>query len=600
MTTKEERIQDRIFSIAKPRTLTEWVSFFDIYFHKPNRGEWSKGYRRLGDFTDRLSELGGYVTSSKHQYSEPFRKYYSKYFAWFCGLVSQARLDLEPAVWTKFPAKCPYCNLSPCAYVYNPGLRVHRSSDPFEVKRTAEIALKEKPDLAARSLSSWFSHFINIYPTNLHRSLGDIAERFHEEQSELIKAVREAQGLRDVKDGSLKDSPARTVILEELSDLLSWYLTLGAKVLIERRGAYIRYEEFISKQEDGRIAVDFDEFIYGSYVGGCGDCGKKPCACTAFVAADRSDLKEDPVMVIPNRVSDTDEIVNWLKSTEELDLKSVSVVGQFVAGTGPERDRLKTALDDLRTRIGTLSNPYSVLLCGSPGSGKSFLVKQFVDDLKLKSENIVRKNFSSATNASEELSDAFVKISGAEAPRVAFLDEIDTVIDGENTYRFLLAAMKGEEVPFTRTHSQKLPPVLMFFAASKAPTEADFRNYIEAGSVQKGSDFLRRFEEAGTVIELPAMLTPQDKVMQVLATAFAENADLEEVEARVLLYFATQNWQDTGALKGSVKKAMEAVRGRILKISAIAEHPGFVEYLRSGISDPLGSRHIRVRPTDKR
>jgi hypothetical protein len=582
--------------LTKPTTLTEWVAFFDAFFERPNRGEWTKGYRGLGDFTDRLSELGGYITSSKHQSSERFRKYYAKYFAWYCGLVAQARLDVETAVWTKFPGKCPYCNLELCAFVYNPGLRVHRISDRFEVKRDAETALRGDPSLAARSLSGWFSHFISIYPINLHRSLGDIAERFHEEQSELIKAVREAHGLRQERDGSLKDSPARTVILEELSDLLSWYLTLGAKVLIEQRGQPTGYQEFISREQNGRIAVDFDELIFSFYRQGCTDCGQKPCECSRYVSADRSDLKEELVMVLPNQVTGTDEIVNWLRSTEELDLTTVRVVGRFVAGTAEARDHMKRIVDDLRTRVNALSKPYCVLVCGASGAGKSFFVDEFVTDLGLDKRNYLTKNFSAATDLATELSDLFLKITVAPSPRVAFVDEVDTVIKGESSYRFLLTAMKGEKVPFTATHQQALPGVLMFFAASAAPNLPEFRRHLEVQKVLKAEDFLRRFEEAGVVIEFPSKLTPQDKVMQVLANAFAVKSDLEEVEARVLLYFATLEWPNTGALKGSVHKAMERVTGRIFTLGAIGDHPNFVEFMKSGISDTLGARLIRVWP----
>jgi hypothetical protein len=154
--------------------------------------------------------------------------------------------------------------------------------------------------------------------------------------------------------------------------------------------------------------------------------------------------------------------------------------------------------------------------------------------------------------------------------------------------------MKGEEVPFTANHRQALPAVLMFFAASKAPSVDEFRKHL--ATIQKGQDFLRRFEEAGVIIELSSKLTPQDKVMQVLANAFAIKPNLEEVEARVLLYFATRDWHDTGALKGSVQKAMERVSGRILTLSAIGDHPQFVEFLKSGMSDTLGARLIRVWP----
>lgn len=576
---------------TKPATLGDWVEFFDEYFHYPNRRQWKEGFRPLAHFTDRLAELGGYITSSKHQSGDKFRKYYAKYFAWYCSLVAQACLDIETAIWTKFPRRCPYCGLEVCAFLYNPGMRHHRTADRWELRRIAAEQLKADPALASRSLSQWFAHFISIYPINLHRSFGDITERFHEEQSELIKVVREANAFRQGSDGALADSPARIKVLEELSDLISWFLTLGASVLTNRRDPLGAYPEFLSRDPSGRLQVDFDEFIFGVYREGCPDCGRKPCGCDANVATDRSDLKEEPAIILHDN---THALTEWLRSTRELDLSAVRVIGRFVAGTAEQRGELKRVVEDLRTRITTLKKPFCVLLCGGPGVGKTFFVRELVADFGISEKNYLKRDLSQGTDVVSELSDLFLKVLGAGTPRVAFIDEVDTAIGGENAYRFLLAAMKGDDVRITATHSQPLPGVLMFFAASKGVNVSQFRAYL--GNTQKGADFLRRFEESGEIIELSAALTPQDKVMQAIATAFSVEPNLEEVEARVLQYFGARDWSDAGALKGAVCKAMERANGRILTVGAIADFSDFTAVAVSGSQLDLGRQLIRVRP----
>ena len=123
-----------------PATLDAWLRWFGSFFEMPNRLRAGKrGYCDLRDFGDRLAELGGYITSSKHQRSPILWRYYAKYFAWYCGLATSGGLDLETYIWKRFPGLCPYCGERPCIYLYNPGLRVHRAAN--------EAALKASPTL---------------------------------------------------------------------------------------------------------------------------------------------------------------------------------------------------------------------------------------------------------------------------------------------------------------------------------------------------------------------------------------------------------------------------------------------------------------------
>lgn len=576
-----------------PSTLTEWVQFFDTFFAKPNRHSHKDGIRPLRDFTDRLAELGGYITSSKHQSGASWERYYSKYFAWCCGLIAQANLNIEEFIWTRFPEKCPYCGQATCAYVYHPSLRVHSTADVKELNREAKAMLAKNPSVAKKTLTQWFDHFIHIYPINLHRSMGEITERFHEEQSELIRNVRAAESIR-TRDGSIKDKELEGKVLEELSDVISWFLTLGAKVFLTLKPQ----EMIVDLHEDSnRLKINFDSLFFMFYSEVCANCGHKPCQCSPKLNVDRSDLDADEPLISVTVQTKSSQVVDWIAQNEVFDFSSYKVIGDFLVGDTEARTQLRQYVETIRKASTSLKKPYPILICAKPGSGKTFFVNQLVKEAGLNPEtDLIKGNLSNSVDIPTTLRQHFKLITTNNKIKYAFLDEIDTIVNEDHAYRHLLEAMQGNKVDIGNGVNPAIPGLVWFFAASKAEDELSFTEYLR--SITKGPDFMRRFKETGLIVRIPGLINFKEAIVQVFANTVAVKPNLTHINSFVLYYFASKSWADAGELKGTVHRcASFDMVASVLNIRDIAGEADYTDFLiRNQVPyKTLSLREIRIK-----
>jgi hypothetical protein len=553
----------------RPRSLTEWIHYFNTYFQKPNtQGE---NPRPLRDFTERLAELGGYLTSTKHQPTAAFVKYYAKFFAWYCGLVASARLPIEDEIWLRFPGCCPYCGKKPCMFLYNPALRIHRTANRENIRAMArQTALANGwPRL---SLSQWFSHFMDIYPPNIHYSTVEISERLHEELSELIRHVRESELTRD-PTGAITDSANRNAVVSELADLLSWYLTLGAKVLLTRR------DEIVVKEDaESRLEVEFDTIIHMIYSRGCDNCGLLPCDCERWKTADRSDLSSVVTEDTP-KPNDGDLIFDFVSQLKELDLPSARVIGNFVAAPEGGFGELRRMVDRLKELLRSSEGPVPIFLCAPPGSGKTYFVDEFSSSLGVSADDVVYDNLSTATSISHLLLRHYARITATDSrPRIAFLDEVDTVVGGETAFRYLLGPISGDPVEIQQGAAARLRNILWFFAASSAGSAAELREYLS--SISKGPDFLRRIREKGLILEIPPISSVADRAYHIAVGVVRGNPRITHVNADALFCLLTVAWEDASHLAGEVLRIAKRSEGKtFLALEDLALMTGFTGFV---------------------
>ena len=88
----------------KPATLKQWQKMFKEIYGKTNSG------LRASDIWLHLMEEAGEVAKAMRK--EDFlhlQQDLPDIFAWLCSFANRTGIDLEDALWQKYPSVCPYC-----------------------------------------------------------------------------------------------------------------------------------------------------------------------------------------------------------------------------------------------------------------------------------------------------------------------------------------------------------------------------------------------------------------------------------------------------------------------------------------------------------
>jgi hypothetical protein len=266
--------------------------------------------------------------------------------------------------------------------------------------------------------------------------------------------------------------------------------------------------------------------------------------------------------------TEMDALAAWLKRLENFDLASVSVIGNFVCNDRDLRAKLKLKLDAIMRGRDRLKKPRSVMLCAEPGSGKTFLGREFAREVGC-ADGLIYGNLADAASIGQGLQRHYSDIVRSTAPlKVAFLDEVDTAVRSEQAYRFLTTALDGGEVVELKS-GDKLPlgGLIWFFAASAAASYAEWAEELRA-SKNKGADLAAsRFDYS---IDLPALSTPGEAIVQAISIAATASKAFQAVESRALLYIGWKKWESSRALRKAVTSALGRQEVSVLQLSDLA------------------------------
>jgi hypothetical protein len=193
-------------------------------------------------------------------------------------------------------------------------------------------------------------------------------------------------------------------------------------------------------------------------------------------------------------------------------IPDVDRFGELFLFTPVERDHLYTMRNLIRQYVDRPDprRPLSLAVFGPPGSGKSFAVKQILNELKLTPTNVNLTQASDASALSEVLAQAAssasppvrgggkikssVSVAGSTVP-VIFFDEFDAPRDGApyGWLAWFLAPMQDGEF----LHNGKVIPLrraVYVFAGGTADTMQQFSDFDRLPEFQraKGPDFISR------------------------------------------------------------------------------------------------------------
>lgn len=269
-------------------------------------------------------------------------------------------------------------------------------------------------------------------------------------------------------------------------------------------------------------------------------------------------------------------VIAFLQNSSIVRLRDYRIVGDFVSTSTKLRSLALGICERIAVSHG--SAPTNFLLCAEPGAGKSYFVKQLAKEVGNTTEGQFVSAKASNWRHSETGLDRYLKqilallTNGRRV--VAFLDEVDTVVEGHYLYRRLLAPMTGE--PFELNGDEvRLPALFWFYAASAACSTKDFGECVrELPPGSKGEDFLSRIREEDR-IDLPSIgQNGLERIVRSLSILSSEVPDIDEVEANVLLYIGLTPYRTsrelTQLLTGSLdvlQKGRRLLRWRDLDLS---------------------------------
>lgn len=213
-----------------PVSLKEWQEMFERIY-----GEHKKQYWTSESLLLHVVEAGAEITEFlRHQNSEGVISRLPILFKRLIAFCNMMRVDLEEAVWYKYPAICPYCfRTEKCLCITEE--RVYRERADLDSYRNMS-------HFRPSSLYEWQDMFSRIYG-NINKTVWREMIWFHfeEEVGEVSKAFR------------LKDTQA---LQNELADTFAWLMAFCTK-----------------------LSINLDDLSWQEYPGICNECKKEKCEC---------------------------------------------------------------------------------------------------------------------------------------------------------------------------------------------------------------------------------------------------------------------------------------------------------------------------------
>lgn len=217
----------------RPQNLPEWQDmFFNIY------GERNKMlYTPESCLLHVVEELRGFAQWLRKERvgDVGVKDHIAVAFGWLLGFWNYIHVDVEEALWEKYPNVCPYCFQDAKCFCISEGLKYH----PTVVKLNA---FRHDTTNMPRSLFEWQEMHARLYGNvNKITAQYQVFSHFIEEIGEMSYEYRH------------KNNQA---LREESADVMMWLFAFCT-----------------------RIDVNLDELVWHTYPAECNRCEKHVCEC---------------------------------------------------------------------------------------------------------------------------------------------------------------------------------------------------------------------------------------------------------------------------------------------------------------------------------
>lgn len=170
-------------------------------------------------------------------------------YAWLCSFATHSGIELEKAVWKKYPSVCPYCGKSKnCICI------AHMNYLPEEKREEILEAWRSKTENMPKTLEEWLDMFKKLYgDVNQVMHFSDVGFHFMEEVGEVAMAIRNG---------------TRKMLEYEVADVFVWLMAIAMR----------------------RDIKNLSDIFFERFPNSCWKCGKNPCKCSEDKTGPRSKI----------------------------------------------------------------------------------------------------------------------------------------------------------------------------------------------------------------------------------------------------------------------------------------------------------------------
>lgn len=223
--------QGEFIKMQKPQTLKEWQRVFFLIYGERN----TELYQPSDVLLHIVEEMAELAEALRKEHRAEVITNLPDVFAWLSSFCNIVAIDLEKAVWYKYPNLCPYCFQKKHCVCIAEELKYQADKGQLEKYR-------ERKEEMPLTLDAWQKMFERIYG-RVNKIKFQVQIWFHlwEEIGEVSKAFRLHQ---------------RKELEEELADCFAWLLAVSTK-----------------------LQVSLAELTWQTYPGTCRVCHKERCQC---------------------------------------------------------------------------------------------------------------------------------------------------------------------------------------------------------------------------------------------------------------------------------------------------------------------------------
>jgi len=222
---------------GRPRTVSEFQRMFNLIYFKAN-----EKYDD-GDLVRRLvEECSRMIEAARKDCRDEMEMRIPRVYSWHNALATRLHINLDEALWQKFPGACSYCTREKDCICGTEHPEIENKEGVL--RRLCRDTVGRKPE----TLRGHHQLHDRLYKWQNARILViQVAAHLAEESGEVSTAHRHfTEGTSSLKD-----------VGEEMADIVSWLFALTTRLDLG----------------------PFDELVWNRYPFECERCGKEPCRC---------------------------------------------------------------------------------------------------------------------------------------------------------------------------------------------------------------------------------------------------------------------------------------------------------------------------------